>query len=131
MGRPVGPTKLFFGCRDADADYLYRDELAELKSSLGGDMLEVVTAFSRTEKNESGGKMYVQDRVRAHEEEVMRLLVEENAYFYVCGSANMARDLASVVGDCLMRKMGWGEKELREWSEGMKRTRRWQEDVWG
>jgi NADPH-ferrihemoprotein reductase len=130
MGRPVGPTKLFFGCRSADIDFLYRDELAELQSSLGAT-LEFVTAFSRCETNGSGGKMYVQDRVREHEEEVVRLLVEENAYFYVCGSANMARDLGSVVGGCLQRTMGWGEKELREWSEGMKRTRRWQEDVWG
>jgi NADPH-ferrihemoprotein reductase len=130
MGRPVGSTKLFFGCRSADSDYLYQDELAELQSSLS-KTLEVVTAFSRTEMNVSGGKMYVQDRVREHEEAVVRLLVEENAYFYVCGSANMARDLAGVVGDCLQRKMGWGERELREWSEGMKRARRWQEDVWG
>lgn len=130
MGRPVGPTKLFFGCRSADSDYLYQDELAELQSSLG-ENLDVVTAFSRTEKSESGGRMYVQDRVREHEKEVLRLLVEENAYFYVCGSADMARDLAKVVGDCLQRRMGWGERELREWSEGMKRTRRWQEDVWG
>lgn len=75
--------------------------------------------------------MYVQDRVWEHEEEVVRLLVEENAYFYVCGSANMARALGSVVAGCLQRRMGWGERELREWSDGMKRTRRWQEDVWG
>jgi len=27
--------------------------------------------------------------------------------------------------------MGWGEEGVREWREGVRRGRRWQEDVWG
>jgi hypothetical protein len=27
--------------------------------------------------------------------------------------------------------MEWDEGRLREWSEGMRKTHRWQEDVWG
>jgi NADPH-ferrihemoprotein reductase len=130
MGREVGPTKLFFGCRSAEDDYLYQDELEELKASLGSSM-EVVTAFSRAEKNKNGGKMYVQDRIVEREEEVIRLLTEKNAYFYICGSASMARDVAKELGQCLVKRLGWGENQLREWSEQMKRSRRWQEDVWG
>lgn len=95
MGRPVGPAKIFFGCRSASSDYLYQDELTELQSSLG-DILEIFTAFLRTETSKGGREMPVQDRVQKHEE-VVRLQMEENGYFYVCGSADMTRDLASVV----------------------------------
>jgi NADPH-ferrihemoprotein reductase len=62
---------------------------------------------------------------------VIKLLTEENAYFYICGSASMARDVAGRLGECLRQRLGWDEAKLREWSESMRKTHRWQEDVWG
>ncbi|CZR67340.1 related to NADPH-cytochrome P450 reductase (CprA) [Phialocephala subalpina] len=124
IGREVGKSLLFFGCRSSE-DYLYQDELEDLQRSSQGT--EVVTAFSRTEER----KVYVQDRVEERDEEVVRLLLEQNAYFYICGSAAMARDVTTRLGQCLRRRKGWGEAELREWSESMKKAHRWQEDVWG
>lgn len=92
-----------------------------------GDKLDIVPAFSRT----GNAKVYVQDRVEERIAEVARLINDENAYFYICGSAAMARDVGKVVGNGLKGNMNWGDGELRDWSEGMKRSRRWQEDVWG
>ena len=128
IGREVGQSLLFFGSRSSE-NFLYKDELQALQRSNVG--MEVVTAFSRAEKNAKGGKCYVQDRVEEKEEEVIRLLTEQGAYFYICGSAGMARDVAARLGECMKRRLGWNESELREWSEGMRRTHRWQEDVWG
>lgn len=124
IGREVGRSVLFFGCR-SEEDYLYQDELRELQESNKG--IEVVTAFSRA----SNQKCYVQDRIEQREEDVLELLLNENGYFYICGSASMARDVAARLGLCLKRRKGWGEGELREWSETMRKTHRWQEDVWG
>lgn len=124
IGREVGKSLLFFGCRASD-DFLYQDELKELRTS--NENIEVVTAFSRASEK----KRYVQDRVEERDEEVARLLLEENAYFYICGSAAMARDVAARLGMCLRKRRGWSESELREWSEGMRKAHRWQEDVWG
>jgi NADPH-ferrihemoprotein reductase len=128
IGRQVGKSLLFFGCRSPD-DYLYQDELESLQNS--NKEVEIVTAFSRTGDNAKGGKCYVQDRVEERDEEVVKLLLEQSAYFYICGSAGMARDVAARLGECLRRRVGWSESELREWSEGMRRTHRFQEDVWG
>lgn len=124
IGREAGKSLLFFGCR-SEEDYLYQEELQDLQSST--KEIEVVTAFSRV----SDRKFYVQDRVEEREEEVSKLLLEQNAYFYICGSASMARDVAAKLGSCLKKRQGWGESELREWSESMRKTHRWQEDVWG
>lgn len=123
IGREVGKSLLFFGCRSPE-DYLYQDELTEIQGP--NKNVEIVTAFSR-----AGEKCYVQDRVRQRDEEVARLLLEENAYFYICGSAAMARDVAVTLGECLRSRKGWSESELREWSESMRKCHRWQEDVWG
>jgi NADPH-ferrihemoprotein reductase len=124
IGREVGKSLLFFGCRSSD-DFLYQDELQELQHR--NKDLEVVTAFSRETKR----KYYVQDRLEERDEEVARLLLDQNAYIYICGSASMARDVTARLGGCLKRRQGWSETELREWSESIKKAHRWQEDVWG
>jgi NADPH-ferrihemoprotein reductase len=124
IGREVGRSLLFFGCRSPE-DFLYHEELQDFEAS--NEEIEVVTAFSRTSEK----KYYVQDRVEEKDEEILELLLDQNAYFYICGSAAMARDVAARLGACLMRRRGWGEAELREWSETMRKTHRWQEDVWG
>ena len=128
----MGKSLLFFGCRSS-AEYIYRDELDGLvtgKGEGGGNggngEIEVVSAFSR-----EGKRRYVQDSTEERAEEVCRLLSEENAYFYICGSAGMARDVKGRVEGVMKKRMGWGEQETRTWSEGLRRGRRWQEDVWG
>lgn len=66
IGREVGETVLFFGCRRPDEDYIYREDLEGFGRELGG-RLRIVTAFSR---GEGAPKTYVQDRVR----ELVRML---------------------------------------------------------
>ncbi|KAH6667776.1 NADPH-cytochrome P450 reductase [Halenospora varia] len=128
IGRAVGPSLLFFGCR-SPRDFLYQDSLQSLQES--NQEMEVIPAFSHTETNGRPGKAYVQDKVQEREEQVVRLLMKENAYFYICGSAGMARDVAARLGESVRKIMEWDEGRLREWSEGMRKTHRWQEDVWG
>jgi NADPH-ferrihemoprotein reductase len=124
IGREVGKTVLFFGCR-SEEDYLYKDELQELESS--NEEIEIIPAFSRASKK----REYVQDRVEEREEEVFRLLLEHNAYLYICGSASMARDVAARLSNCLKNRLRWDENQVKEWSENMRKSHRWQEDVWG
>ncbi|KAI5248323.1 cytochrome P450 reductase 1 [Aureobasidium subglaciale] len=127
IGREVGPTILFFGCRNENQDYLYREELAELKAQFG-DLLTLVTAFSRPD---SGEKTYVQHRVVEHADEVCRLLTDGNANFYICGSASMARDVSNELGRELCQRQGWSDEQLKEFADKQKRFKRWQQDVWG
>ena len=140
IGRDVGPSLLFFGCRSPE-EFIYREELSALQSATStstskssstsnkNGAIKIVTAFSRFGKE--GERGYVQDKLQEREEEVVRLLVEENAYFYICGSAAMARGVKGRVEEGLRRRMGWGESRVREWSEEMRRAKRWGEDVWG
>jgi len=89
--------------------------------------LRIVTAFSRVNRAK---KVYVQDWVQEMDAEVLRLL-SEGAKFYICGRASMAREVRKRVGEAMGRKNSWGEQEVKEWGEGVKRRAKWQEDVWG
>jgi len=45
--------------------------------------------------------------------------------------ASMARGVSNVVGDELSRRQGWDARQLKDFIESKKRSKRWQQDVWG
>ncbi|KAH8669097.1 hypothetical protein BX600DRAFT_379943 [Xylariales sp. PMI_506] len=126
IGKDVGDMVLFFGCRQPDEDFIYREELEELEKALQG-RLKIVTAFSRLA---TGSKTYVQDRLAQHSVEVARLL-NAGASFYICGRASMAREVSKTVDQILAKENTWEEAQVKEWASTLKRNRKWQEDVWG
>lgn len=127
MGRPVGTSFLFFGCRNEHHDYIYHSELQRLQQALG-DGFELYTAFSRPDV---GSKAYVPDRVREQGDRITSLVLDEDANFYIRGSAAMARDVSNVLGLMLQQRMGWDDEGLRAFKHRQKKLRRWQQDVWG
>ncbi|KAF2159840.1 hypothetical protein M409DRAFT_29650 [Zasmidium cellare ATCC 36951] len=127
MGREIGRTILFFGCRNEKQDFLYANELREW-ASIPEMSLSVITAFSRPD---DGEKVYVQDRVKECADEVCDLITDKEASFYICDSAAMARDVSKVVGEQVQQRLGLDEMRLREFMDKQKRIRRWQQDVWG
>lgn len=126
MGKTVGRMLLFFGCRNANEDYIYKDELAGLQAVLSEE-LRIITAFSR----QSEKKMYVQHRVQEESVELGALLTEGNANLYICGSASMAREVGHKVNAVMKERKAWSEQEVKAWAETRKRGNKWQEDVWG
>ncbi|KNG81705.1 NADPH cytochrome P450 [Aspergillus nomiae NRRL 13137] len=106
--------------KEADEDFIYRDELDEMTRALG-EKLRIVTAYSR-----EGNKQYVQDKIPEVGDDVYRL-IDEGANFYICGKAEMAREVEKAVAGVMSVK---GQDEANEWRTRMKRRNKWQEDVW-
>lgn len=127
MGKVIGSIILFFGARD-ESEYLYRDELDALVTGVLKDELTIGTAFSRVPGQK---KTYVQDKVLEYKERVCKLILEEDAVVFLCGSSSMAREVGLRIGDCVKQVKTWTDLELKAWSERQKKTKRWQEDVWG
>ncbi|GAB1318969.1 NADPH--cytochrome P450 reductase [Madurella fahalii] len=124
-GQAVGKTILFFGCRKSTEDFLYEKEWEEAKQVLG-DKFELVTAFSR----EGPKKVYVQHRLKERAKEINELL-EQKAYFYVCGdAANMAREVNAVLAQILASERGIPEAKAEEIVKQMRAANQYQEDVW-
>lgn len=87
---------------------------------------ELVTAFSREGKD----KVYVQHRMKERAEEINQLL-EQKAYFYVCGdAANMAREVNEILANIISEKRGVDKKKSEDIVKSMRTANQYQEDVW-
>ncbi|KAB2579553.1 putative nadph-cytochrome p450 reductase protein [Lasiodiplodia theobromae] len=124
-GENVGKTVLFFGCRRRDEDFLYKEEWEQYQKDLG-DKFEMHTAFSR----EGPNKVYVQHKIQENAEMVDQLL-QQKAYFYVCGdAANMARAVNELLGQIISKQRGLPESKGEEIVKSMRASNQYQEDVW-
>lgn len=113
-GTAVGPTLLFFGCRN-ESDYLYREELEAYRDEGTLDLLAV--AFSR---KDGTPKTYVQDLIRQHAETITGL-VKDGAAILICGNARtMAPDVRAAFTDIL------GAQTMT----GLEAGHRYLQDVW-
>lgn len=131
VGKPVGQMLLFFGCRRPEEDFIYQNELLQTQKSLDNgkeSLFKIMTAFSR-EKN--GQKVYVQQRVKEHGAEVVRLMEEEGASLFICGRATMAREVSSTLNDFLIQTRGWSDSQAQSWTQDFRKRGKWREDVWG
>ncbi|MEL6498713.1 MAG: hypothetical protein AAF937_05620 [Planctomycetota bacterium] len=68
-------------------DLLYDETLAELARTHDG--LSYLTAISRESDPHTGKRLYVQDRLATHRDQMIDLLSQDNALIYVCGIAGM------------------------------------------
>ncbi|KAI9836037.1 MAG: hypothetical protein M1819_001648 [Sarea resinae] len=124
-GQSVGPTLLFFGCRNSKEDFIYQDEWKQYQAAIGKNF-KLITAFSR----EGAQKVYVQNRLKEHGKEVCDLL-SQGAYVYVCGDAGrMARDVHHVITDLIAESRGLDATAAEEVVKGMRTSAHYQEDVW-
>ncbi|KAI5820991.1 hypothetical protein BZA77DRAFT_239021 [Pyronema omphalodes] len=125
QGQTVGKTLLFFGCRKESEDFLYKDEWPVYKEKLG-DAFELITAFSR----DGDKKVYVQHRLAEYAKEVNEL-IQQGAYFYVCGdAARMAREVNEVLGKILAEQRGLEEEKGHDLVKRLRSSNLYQEDVW-
>ncbi len=124
----VGKSYLFFGCRRPEYDYLYQDELAQLKAE--GVLTDTFVAFSRKVPTK---KEYVQDKLLEQKELVWDLIKDSDAkkcIVYVCGSARgMATDVRHTftkIGEDLLP-----EQMAQRFVSALQEKGAYLEDVWG
>lgn len=85
----ITEAHLWFGCREKDNDFIYRDYLAEQMDK--GIINGLNFAFSRPK--DGSPKHYVQDLIKQKPELVERLLRKENGVLYICGATKMGSDV--------------------------------------
>ena len=126
-GAPFSPALCFFGVRDPDVDYIFREQF-EMGERLG--IVRMRPAFSRAPQD---GVRYVQDRIAADADEVWDLLGDsaKDAHVYVCGDgAKMAPAVRRAFLDIYCARTGSDERRARDWLIGLVESDRYVEDVW-
>ncbi|KAK9793614.1 putative Cytochrome P450 [Seiridium cardinale] len=119
--KKLAPALLYFGCRDAEKDFLYRDEFSGWEKA---GAVSMRPTFSRVGNKGEGTWKYVHDRMWDDREE-LRTLFAGGAKIYVCGSASK---LAKSAADVVIRiwqenNPGKSDVEAREWLDGIREVR--------
>lgn len=123
-GVKLGPAHLFFGCREPEKDYIYREELEAARAA--GTIATLSVAFSRV----SATKDYVQHHLLRHRCDVWEA-IQTGGSVYVCGDAkHMAKDVHKAVNDAVAQCNGWSVAEAEACIEKLHREGRYLQDVW-
>lgn len=133
---------LFFGCRNAEADFFFKDEWQQLKDS--GVPLDVFAAASRDQvsyrisynpvaslKLAQRHKIYVQDLIRQQSARVYEALAKQNGIVYICGSSGK---MPQAIREALIEAFQTHGETSREQAEaylvGMEKSGRYKQETW-
>eukprot|EP00759_Apiculatamorpha_spiralis_P045223 PhF_6_TR42105/c0_g1_i1/m.63570/K00327/POR; NADPH-ferrihemoprotein reductase len=120
----LGNAMLFFGCRNLNEDYIYRDVVEGALAA--GTLSTLCLAFSR---NADEPKVYVQSRIRQHSDAVWQVL-SSGGNVYVCGAKKMGHDVEEALLDVLKEKGGMNQAKAEEFLQKMEKTEKYLTDTW-
>lgn len=122
-GNP-GPALLFYGCRNPERDFIYRDEIERWARH---GIVELHAAFSRPDAGEG---RYVQDLLRDQGARVWDLL-GRGGVFYVCGDGGrMEPAVRAALQEVAREHGGMTATEAADWQAGLAASGRYLADVW-
>ncbi|KAL0899605.1 hypothetical protein Bca101_083566 [Brassica carinata] len=127
---PVAPVMFFFGCRNKDTDFLYRD-FWESHAREGGMLSEVkgggfYTAFSRDQAK----KVYVQHKIREMRKKVWDLLCDGAAVYVAGSSTKMPCDVMSALEEIVMEETGGSKEMASRWLKALEKAGRYNVEAW-
>lgn len=126
-GETIGPMALFFGARHKRTDYTYGDEFDAYHASGKGIVNVLSTAFSRDQEH----KIYVQDRINEHPDEIYEMLGKQKGYFYLCGPAgNVPPSVRKAVVNAFVKSGGHSEEEADKLVTQMQIEGRYNVEAW-
>lgn len=121
----MGPALLFYGCRNAEKDYIYRSELEQWEKE---GVVEVVPCFSKPGDGHSG--RHVPDALWENRGRVWDFL-QKGGRFYVCGSAaRLGRSTAETLKRIYVEDSKANTLEADDWLDGIKTAGSYVRDVY-
>jgi len=114
-----GKAWLFMGV-PTTPNLLYEEDFQNYLSAYP-EHFRYTKAISREEKNPSGGRMYIQDRVLEHADEIFALIEDPKTHVYMCGLKGMEPGIDEAMTAAAAAKgLNWAE--LRP---SLKKQERW------
>ncbi|KAF0919056.1 hypothetical protein E2562_028278 [Oryza meyeriana var. granulata] len=127
---PTAPILFFFGCRNQDNDFLYKDfwyahahDQGVLSSKKGGGFF---VAFSRDQPQ----KVYVQHRIMEQSQSVWNLLNNEAAIYIAGSSTKMPADVTDALEEVICREGGMSKENASKWLRKLERDGRFHIETW-
>ncbi|CAK9141163.1 unnamed protein product [Ilex paraguariensis] len=118
-----GLAWLFLGVANTDS-LLYDDEFTKYLQEYP-DNFRYDRALSREQKNQTGGKMYVQDKIEEYSDEIFKLL-DNGAHIYFCGLKGMMPGIQDTLKKVAEQRGESWEEKLSQ----LKRNKQWHVEVY-
>ena len=114
-----GKAWLFMGAPKT-ANLLYDSDFENYPNEFP-DNFRYTKAISREQNNAKGGRMYIQDRVLEHADEIFALIENPKTYIYLCGLKGMEPGIDEALTTAATAKgMEWTELRAQ-----LKKAKRW------
>ncbi|MDZ8136301.1 MAG: phycobilisome linker polypeptide [Nostoc sp. DedQUE04] len=114
-----GFSWLIFGV-PTTPNLLYKEELEEIEQKYP-DNFRLTPAISREQKNPQGGRMYIQDRVAEHADELWQLIKNEKTHTYICGLRGMEEGIDAALTTAAAKEgVTWSDYQKQ-----LKKAHRW------
>jgi cytochrome P450/NADPH-cytochrome P450 reductase len=125
QGQNLGPALLFFGCRRAEQDFIYR---SEMEGFCQEGLVTLHVAFSHEAESPF---RYVQDRIWEQRGRIWDLL-QSKAVIYVCGDGlHMAPDVRATFARIHIEKTHGTPDSAEQWLRNLDQEQRYLVDVFG
>jgi len=99
---------------------LYKEELEAIEQKYP-DNFRLTYAISREQKNPQGGRMYIQDRVAEHADELWQLIKDEKTHTYICGLRGMEGGIDEALSAAAAKEgVNWSDYQKQ-----LKKAHRW------
>ncbi len=103
-----GKAWLFMGAPKT-ANLLYDDDFEHYKKQFPENLI-YTKAISREQQNQKGGRMYIQDRVLEHSEEIFNMIENPKTHIYLCGLKGMEPGIDEAMTTAAAAKgLNWSE----------------------
>lgn len=127
---PTAPVLFFFGCRNQENDFLYKDfwlthaqDEGVLSSKRGGGFF---VAFSRDQPQ----KVYVQHKIKEQSSRLWNLLLSD-AVIYIAGSSTkMPADVTAALEEVICKEGGVKQADASKWLRDLERAGRLNIETW-
>ena len=118
------PVLLFFGNRNEQADFFFRDEWDELAKQVP---IAVFPTFSRDQTQ----KIYVQDRLRQEGRAVWDTIDQQQGLVYVCGSSGkMPAGVRQALEEIFQREGRMSADEASRYFLNLIEAKRYKQETW-
>jgi NADPH-ferrihemoprotein reductase len=119
-----GANILYFGCKKANLDYLYEEELRTFQEE--GVLTKLYVAFSREETK----KVYVQHLLSQNAKETWELIDSESASIYVCGGVKMGHDVTEALKEILSTQGEMSFSDAKDYLAKLASDGRFVQELW-
>lgn len=130
LNGPTAPVLFFFGCRNEENDFLYREFWLShtrgsgvLSAEKGGGFF---VAFSRDQPQ----KVYVQHKMKQHSGTIWSLLSAGAAVYVAGSSTKMPADVTSMLEEIVSQESGVSKESAARWLKMQERAGRFHIEAW-